>query len=462
MKKIPGSFKDRSNQVYEDSDKIIRVINPKINTVFPEIFKSNFINNLIENNYIIDSEIDKSYSNNDKNLIFIKHKRINFISYPYEWSNIFLYHAGLKTLELNKYLLEYDYHLVDANAFNMQYIGGKPLLIDIGSIVNYDHKYGWLGMNEFICSFFNPLYFTLMSSIRFNDVYKSFLNGIPSSFIYKIKRLKDFFRLRFILNIFIHERMMMKIYKMNKLKNKNRQKERFISKKKYKSIIEMQENFLRKTYLSINHNSSYWDSYTSCMHNYSNNDIEKKESIITNYIKKYDPKCLLDLGCNNGHFSLLAYKLGVSQVIAVDNDENCIEILAKKVIEKDLPILPLIINFTNESPSHGWAGTERASFSNRAKVCDGSISLALIHHLVIGNNIPLDQAIDWIIQSSKHGVIEFVKKEDSQIEEMLSSRKDIFSDYNIDIFRNILSKKAKIIHEEVLDSKTRIMFTYEK
>ena len=52
----------------------------------------------------------------------------------------------------------------------------------------------------------------------------------------------------------------------------------------------------------------------------------------------------------------------------------------------------------------------------------------------------MDQAVKWIIQSSEHGVIEFVKKEDSQIKEMLSSRKDIFEDYNINTFRDIMKK----------------------
>tara|TARA_B100001057_G_C22409491_1_gene779094 strand:- start:104 stop:700 length:597 start_codon:yes stop_codon:yes gene_type:complete len=198
------------------------------------------------------------------------------------------------------------------------------------------------------------------------------------------------------------------------------------------------------------------------MHNYSDIDIEKKKNIIIDYIKIYKPKCLLDIGCNDGTFSLLAYRNGVEKIIAIDNDENCIERLAQKVIDNNLPILPLIIDFTNESPLHGWSGSERFSFSHRAKECDGVIALALIHHLVIGNNIPMDQAVRWIIQSSKHGVIEFVKKEDSQIEEMLSSRKDIFDEYNIDSFRDIMKKNASIINEKILDSNTRVIFTYEK
>ena len=74
----------------------------------------------------------------------------------------------------------------------------------------------------------------------------------------------------------------------------------------------------------------------------------------------------------------------------------------------------------------------------------------------------MDQAVKWIIQSSEHGVIEFVKKEDSQIKEMLSSRKDIFEDYNINTFRDIMKKNVKIINERILDSNTRVIFIYEK
>ena len=290
----------------------------------------------------------------------------------------------MKTLEINKSLLEYGYHLIDANAFNIQFINGKPTLIDLGSIVNYDNKFGWQGMQEFICSFFNPLYFMSRSSIRFNDVYKSFLNGIPSSFIYINKKYKRFFRLRFLLNIFSHEQLMKNIHKKNQIKNKNIESVKYISTNKYKSILELQESFLKKTYSDIKSTRSYWDSYASKMHNYSDTDIEKKQKIIIDYVNKYKPKCLLDLGCNNGDYSLLAHQNGIEKIIAVDNDENCIERLAQKVIDSNLPIVPLIIDFTNESPLHGWSGSERFSFSHRAKECDGVIALALVHHLVIG------------------------------------------------------------------------------
>ena len=91
----------------------------------------------------------------------------------------------------------------------------------------------------------------------------------------------------------------------------------------------MQESFLKKTYSDIKSTRSYWDSYASKMHNYSDTDIEKKQKIIIDYVNKYKPKCLLDLGCNNGDYST-AHQNGIEKIIAVDNDENCIERLAQK------------------------------------------------------------------------------------------------------------------------------------
>ena len=147
----------------------------------------------------------------------------------------------------------------------------------------------------------------------------------------------------------------------------------------------------------------------------------------------------VDLGCNNGDYSLLAHQNGIEKIIAVDNDENCIERLAQKVIDSNLPIVPLIIDFTNESPLHGWSGSERFSFSHRAKECDGVIagpssSLGDRKKYTNGSGSKMDYTIfrTWSYR--------ICKKEDSQIKEMLSSRKDIFEDYNINTFRDIMKK----------------------
>ena len=43
---------------------------------------------------------------------------------------------------------------------------------------------------------------------------------------------------------------------------------------------------------------------------------------------------------------------------------------------------------------------------------DGMICLAFIHHICVGNNVPLSQFIDYIGNFSKNILLEFVSNED--------------------------------------------------
>ena len=91
---------------------------------------------------------------------------------------------------------------------------------------------------------------------------------------------------------------------------------------------------------------------------------------------------------------------------------------------------------------------------------DGLISLAFEHHLAIAKNIPINQIIDWHLQIAPIGLIEFVPKNDITIKKMLSLKNDIFPNYNIDNFRNILEKKSTIVKENNISESGRTIFEY--
>jgi hypothetical protein len=52
--------------------------------------------------------------------------------------------------------------------------------------------------------------------------------------------------------------------------------------------------------------------------------------------------------------------------------------------------------------------------------------LAVIHHLVISNNLPLDMIAAYLASFTRFLIIEFVPKEDSRVQRLLKTRADIF------------------------------------
>jgi hypothetical protein len=127
----------------------------------------------------------------------------------------------------------------------------------------------------------------------------------------------------------------------------------------------------------------------------------------------------------------------------------------------DKYILPLVIDLTNPSPGIGWENQERDSFLNRGPV-DLVMSLALIHHLAISNNLPLTFIAEFFQKIGNWLIIEFVPKQDSQVQRLLSSRKDIFPAYNEKDFEEVFQSRFKLVRKENIEGTERTLYLFRK
>jgi hypothetical protein len=118
------------------------------------------------------------------------------------------------------------------------------------------------------------------------------------------------------------------------------------------------------------------------------------------------------------------------------------------------------MDLTNPSPSQGWLENERAGFAARGRP-GGIIALALIHHLVIASNIPLDYVIAWLLSLAPTGIIEFVPKDDPMVKVLLRHRQDIFPGYTLDNFLKRIRPAARIINQETITASGRTLIWYE-
>jgi hypothetical protein len=119
------------------------------------------------------------------------------------------------------------------------------------------------------------------------------------------------------------------------------------------------------------------------------------------------------------------------------------------------------MDFTNPSPSLGWHNRERHSLTERAPA-DVLLALALIHHLAISNNVPLPLLAKYLNGLGHWLIIEFVPKDDSQVQKLLASREDIFSDYHVDGFETAFGAYYTI-HEKVpVQDSIRLLYLLER
>jgi len=79
----------------------------------------------------------------------LRHERIPFVSYPYEWTFSMLRDAALLQLDLNLAALEEGMILKDSTPYNVQFRGSKPVFVDIGSFERLREGAPWVGYRQF-------------------------------------------------------------------------------------------------------------------------------------------------------------------------------------------------------------------------------------------------------------------------------------------------------------------------
>ena len=203
-----------------------------------------------------------------------------------------------------------------------------------------------------------------------------------------------------------------------------------------------------------------WRDYERCAP-YSPAETEAKRAFVARYVQERRPIALFDVGCNTGHYSQVALAAGAERVIGFDFDAGALEAAVARADAQQLDFLPLYLDATNPSPDQGWGQRERRGFLTRANA-DGLLALAFLHHLVIGRNVPMARAIEWLVALAPSGVVEFVPKQDPAVQRMLSERADIFPGYARDACRLELARRARIVHEGTVASGGRTLFVYQR
>jgi len=189
--------------------------------------------------------------------------------------------------------------------------------------------------------------------------------------------------------------------------------------------------------------------------------LQVKTRLVDQFTGNMSFDTVIDLGANDGHFSLLLQERA-KYIIATDADVKCINALYQHVrLKKIKNILPIINVLNLPSPAIGWNNAERVDMTRRLKA-DLVLVLALIHHLVISANIPLELIAGWLSNMAPQLLIEFVPKSDEKVMQLLQHREDIFPEYNLSAFKNVFSQYFTVEAEEKIGETERVLFLMKR
>jgi len=96
--------------------------------------------------------------------------------------------AALFHLDFHLEALEYGIALSDASAYNIQFIGARPIFIDTLSLRRYRPGELWAGHRQFCEQFLNPLLLRALVGVSHNAWYRGTQEGIPTSDLRRLLR----------------------------------------------------------------------------------------------------------------------------------------------------------------------------------------------------------------------------------------------------------------------------------
>ncbi len=424
----PSSFRDPSGFIFTHENEPYRAVAPSYFENFAMLESSGLYKLLSEKKWLIaHSHVDSSIlPNSFSDYKVIKPEKIPFISYPYEWCFSQLKEAAILTLKILKQSLAHGMILKDASAYNIQFIGYKPVFIDTLSFEQYHEAEPWIAYKQFCQHFLAPLALMSYKLPELSGLLKNNIDGIPLNIAASLLPARAMFNSGIASHILLHSKFQQKSSENNSKKNTPVT----LSKKNLLALAAHLEDCIEG--LVLKEKKSTWSGYEK-ENSYSEKTKKEKENIIASWLQTIQSKNIWDMGCNTGYYSKIAAKNG-GYVLAMDMDFYCIENLFLQLKKNKITrVLPVWNDLSNPSPPIGWLNQERKTIQERGKA-DTILALALIHHLRIGNNITLPMIASYFSTITDHLIIEFIPKEDSMVKQMLANRKDIFSDYTQENF----------------------------
>ncbi|MBI2729335.1 MAG: class I SAM-dependent methyltransferase [Sphingobacteriales bacterium] len=445
----PASFKDPAGFIIKMDETYYRQVNKVYADDYQLLMQSGLYEKLTRSKKLLShTEVDTIIAEKDSWYKTILPQQLEFISYPYEWCFDQLKDAALLTLQIQKEALSHGMSLKDATPFNVQWLTGKAVFIDTLSFEKYTEGEAWVAYKQFCENFLAPLLLMKYNNAELNKLLLNYPNGIPLTIVSSLLPYKT----KFNLGIYLHIHLQAKFQK-----KKSGEKETYrkhLSHTQLQNIVDNLVNLVKK--LNLTEEKTTWNNY------YNETILSKeylstKEKLVNEFLAAAEYKSVLDLGANTGEFSLLAAK-SAKMVVAADFDTACVQNLYKHTIEKKIKnIYPLVLNITNPTPAIGWANSERNSFWQRINT-DLIMALALIHHLSISANINFSMLADLLKSKCRYLIIEFVPKTDPKVQQLLSYRKDVFTEYTETNFEESFKQHFSILKKEQIPSTQRIIY----
>jgi hypothetical protein len=454
----PGSFRDRNGTIFYCNDRVLRTLSAQALANWHQLQQTTFFVEQQAQRRIVTTRMADDITLEDAAGV-LEHERVPFVSYPYEWTFGMLKDAALLQLELMRHALPEDMILKDASPYNVQWVGVQPVHIDIPSFEPLRPGDPWVGYRQFCELFLYPLMLQAYKRVSFRPWMRGRIDGIPAEEMRRLMSARDLLRPGVLLHV-LAQSALQRRYSAGRQNVRGALAEAGFAKPLIENNVRKLTSLVGR--LTLDHDRTEWSDYDQT-HSYGAAEFERKATFVRNAAASGGWRLAWDIGCNTGTFSRIIEPY-CDQVVAMDGDPLAIERFyeQEKAEGGSRSLLPLVVNVADASPNQGWLGAERKGLAERGRP-QFTLCLALVHHIVISANIPLEAFIGWLADLGTSLVIEFVGRDDEMVQVLLANREDQYQDYHHDKFRALLSTRYEIQHDQPLKGGSRhIYFAHPK
>jgi hypothetical protein len=342
--------------------------------------------------------------------------------------------------------------LKDASAYNIQFHQGRPVLVDSLSFEILRPDQPWVAYRQFCQHFIAPLALMALRDIRLGQLLRIHLDGIPLDLASRLLPRGSWARFSLLVHLHLHA-LSQRRFAGRPVGQDGRQVRMGLP--ALQGLVDSLGSAVRG--LRWKPTGTPWAEYQTT-DSYSAVGASAKQDLVAAFLRQAKPRTLWDLGANTGAFSRLGSSQGIFTV-AWDLDPGAVERNYLAARESPDPnLLPLLLDLSNPSSGIGWDSAERSSLFDRGPA-DAMLALALVHHLAIGNNVPLASLARTFRRMGDWLAVEFVPKEDPQTRRLLASRVDIFPDYDRNGFEAAFREQFRVLEANPIPESQRVLFT---
>jgi SAM-dependent methyltransferase len=451
------TFRDPAGSVEIRRDAVYRSIRAPFDVTMLEFLGLPMAQQFVAEGRLVASEV---VSAADGEVLVLRHPRVSFQSFPWEWAPGMWLAAAELTLDLCGDLVREGWLLKDATPLNVLFAGTEPVFVDVASIEKMDPTQAiWLAYGQFVRMFLLPMlaYSRLGWPLQGLIVRR---DGYEPEEVYAALSWTGRLRAPALSVVTLPSLL---------AKNKKLQAEG-VTARPVKDP-ELAKHILLKTLKGLQRQmrsvtpaqrASVWSDYAETATHYSEEDHARKREFVTRALGVARPARVLDVGCNTGVYSRLAADAGAG-VVSIDTDLQTVDRLYASLRGSGKDILPLCVDLAHPSPATGWENREYASFLSRcAGQFDTVMMLAVLHHLLLRSQIPLDRIAALASElTTRHLIVEWVPPTDEKFRELLRGRDSIYTHITENAFREAFAEYFVTVDEQRLLN-GRLMVHLEK